>query len=256
MCYDDQARPPAPPGTSVPAQGADIVLTASDGNRFAAYVAFPAKPSGAQIIIYPDVRGLHQFYKELALRFAEVGITALAFDYFGRTAGLTSRDESFDNMPHVKQIGLPTLWQDVQAGIAYLHEKAGKGTGMFVIGFCMGGTLTLFSGTNSSFDFAGLIPFYAGLTRDFGGTGTALDNADKVVYPVLALFGGADQGIPESAVKQLDDRLDAAKVQHTVVIYPGAPHSFFDKRATDYAEASSDAWQRALDFIRAHQRTA
>ena len=256
MCYDDQARPPAPPGTSVPAQGADIVLTASDGKRFAAYAAFPANPSGAQVIIYPDVRGLHQFYKELALRFAEVGITALALDYFGRTAGLTSRDESFDHKPHVQEIRIPTFSQDVQAGIAYLREKAGAGSGTFVVGFCMGGTLTLLTGTNPAFGFAGLIPFYAGVTRDFAGYGTVLDKADKVASPVLALFGGADQGIPESAVKQLDDRLDKAKVQHTVVIYPGAPHSFFDKRATDYAEASSDAWQRALDFIRAHQRTA
>src|SRR5258707_52711 len=256
MCYDDQARPPAPPGTSVPAQGADIVLTASDGKRFAAYAAFPANPSGAQVIIYPDVRGLHQFYKELALRFAEAGITALALDYFGRTAGLTSRDESFDHKPHVQEIRIPTFSQDVQAGIAYLREKAGAGSGTFVVGFCMGGTLTLLTGTNPAFGFAGLIPFYAGVTRDFAGYGTVLDKADKDASPVLALFGGADQGIPESAVKQLDDRLDKAKVQHTVLIYPGAPHSFFDKRATDYAEASSDAWQRALDFIMAHQRTA
>src|SRR5713226_6348935 len=207
MCYDDQARPPAPPGTSVPAQGMDIVLTASDGNRFAAYVAFPAKPSGAQIIIYPDVRGLHQFYKELALRFAEVGITALALDYFGRTAGLTSRDESFDYKPHIQEIRIPTFSQDVQAGLDYLREKAGAGSGTFVIGFCMGGSLTLLTGTNTSFELAGLIPFYAGLTRDFAGYGTVLDKADKVAYPVLALFGGADQGIPESVVKQLDDKL-------------------------------------------------
>jgi carboxymethylenebutenolidase len=37
-----------------------------------------------------------------------------------------------------------------------------------------------------------------------------------------------------------------------VVIYPGAPHSFFDRRATDYADASADAWQRVLGFIGAY----
>src|ERR1700674_4067562 len=144
---------------------------AEDGNRFYAYLAFPEHPSNAQILIYPDVRGLHKFYKELALRFAEVGITALALDYFGRTAGLTSRDESFEYMPHVQQIRIPTFSQDVQAGLAYLREKAGTGKGTFVIGFCMGGTLTLLTGTNASFGFAGLMPFYAGMTRDFGGSG-------------------------------------------------------------------------------------
>src|SRR6266568_1262923 len=109
MCYDDNARPPLPPGAAGQAHGEDIVLEAADGNHFAAYAAFPANPSGAQVIIYPDVRGLHQFYKELALRFAEVGITALALDYFGRTAGLTSRDESFDHKPHVQEIRIPTF---------------------------------------------------------------------------------------------------------------------------------------------------
>src|SRR6266446_4416187 len=143
MCYDDNAIPPTPPGAAGTAHGEDIVLAAADGNRFAAYIARPGSPTGAQVLIYPDVRGLHQFYKELALRFAEVGITALALDYFGRTAGLTSRDESFDYKPHIQEIRIPAFSQDVQAGLAYLREKAGAGSGTFVIGFCMGGSLTL-----------------------------------------------------------------------------------------------------------------
>ncbi|TMC33173.1 MAG: hypothetical protein E6J31_18025, partial [Chloroflexi bacterium] len=103
MCYDDNARPPLPPSEAGAAHGEDIVLEAADGNRFAAYAAQPGKPTGAQILIFPDVRGLHQFYKELALRFAEIGITAVAIDYFGRTAGIGSRDDSFEYMPHVQQ---------------------------------------------------------------------------------------------------------------------------------------------------------
>src|SRR5215471_18354345 len=100
MCYDDNARPPLPPDANGKAQGEENVLTAADGNRFAAYMANPegSKAGGAQVLIYPDIRGLHQFYKELALRFAEIGIPALAFDYFGRTAGLTGRDEPFEYM--------------------------------------------------------------------------------------------------------------------------------------------------------------
>ena len=100
MCYDDNARVPLPPGETRPATGQDLVLTAADGNRFNAYLACPNPPSGAQIIIYPDIRGLHQFYKELALRFAEAGVAAIAMDYFGRTAGLTGRDESFEFCQH------------------------------------------------------------------------------------------------------------------------------------------------------------
>src|SRR5690349_20748989 len=103
MCYDDNAQPPVPEGANGVAHGEDLVLEAADGNRFAAYLATPSAPASAQVLILPDIRGLHQFYKDLALRFAEIGIGAIAFDYFGRTAGLTARNDSFEFMPHVQQ---------------------------------------------------------------------------------------------------------------------------------------------------------
>ena len=251
MCYDDNARPPIPPGASGTARGEDIVLTAADGNRFAAYIARAGNPTGAQIVVFPDVRGLHQFYKELALRFAEMGIDALAIDYFGRTAGLSSRDDSFDFWPHVQQLKLETFFADVTAANAYLHSAAGSARPTFVVGFCMGGSLTLLSSTQD-FGWAGAIPFYAGLSRALWGDKTALDMADQVKYPVLGLFGGADQNIPTDQVHDLDQKLDKAGVEHEIVIYPGAPHSFFDRRATEFAEASADAWQRVLGFVAAH----
>jgi carboxymethylenebutenolidase len=258
MCYDDQARPPIPPGGGGggASAGEDLVLTAADGNRFAAYLAMPAKPSGASVIIYPDVRGLHQFYKELALRFAEVGIPALALDYFGRTAETANRDESFEYMPHVQQLQFGTVLLDMQAALSALREKIGSNTPIFVVGFCMGGTLTILTGTDGSLGLAGLMPFYAGVSRKFPDKGTILDHAAEVVYPVLGLFGGADQGIPESAIKELDDKLDAAGVEHDLVVYPGAPHSFFDRRATDFADASADSWKRMLAFVSAHSEPA
>ncbi len=254
MCYDDNARPPVPPGEAGMAKGELIVLTAKDGNRFHAYAAFPQGSTHTAVVIYPDIRGLHQFYKELAMRFAEVGIAAVAVDYFGRTAGLTSRAEGFEFGPHVQQIRLGTFTQDVQAALAYLREKLGQDASVFVVGFCMGGSLTLITGTNRDLKLAGLITFYAGMTRDFGGSGTVLDNALRIAYPVEGFFGGADQSIPESSVHELDGKLDQADVPHTLTIYPGATHSFFDRRATEFAQPSADAWRRLLAFIQAHRK--
>ena len=250
MCYDDNARPPLPPGESGSAYGEDIILTAADGNRFAAYSAMPANPKAAQVLIYPDVRGLHQFYKELALRFAEVGFTALALDYFGRTAGISSRDESFEYMPHVQQMQLTTFFQDVSAALDHLRSGEGTSRSTFTVGFCMGGTLSFFTGTNQVFDLAGVIGFYAGMSRTFGGANkTLLEEAGNMKYPALGLFGGEDQAISQEQVHEFDQGLDRAGVAHEIVIYPGAPHSFFDRRAADYADASADAWQRVLSFI-------
>jgi carboxymethylenebutenolidase len=253
MCYDDNARPPVPPGSTGQGVGEDIILTAADGNRFSAFLASPNYATDTQIIIYPDVRGLHRFYKELALRFADVGVTALTFDYFGRTAGLTSRDEPFEYMPHVQQMQPEGLLHDLKAVKAHLDQVAVSPKPTFTMGFCMGGSLVLLTGTNPDFGFAGIIPFYSGLGRKLGA-GTVLEEARNVRYPVLGLYGGADAGIPESDLKQLDEKLDIAGVEHEIVIYPGAPHSFFDRRAEDFAEASANAWQRTLDFIAKHKQ--
>ena len=256
MCYDDKARPPDLPERGGTAQGADIVLTAADGNRFAAYVARPEQPERARLLIYPDIRGLHQFYKELALRFAESGIAAVAMDYFGRTAGLTPRDDSFAFRPHVEQLQLRTILADAQAAIDHLHALTGAGKPTFALGFCLGGTVSLYTGTEN-LGLAGVIAFYAGMNRVLDqGKGTALDAAPSIRVPVLGLFGGADTGIPPEQVQALDQALDQAGIPHEVVIYPGAPHSFFDRRATEYAEASADAWRRVLAFISARAQAS
>ncbi len=252
MCYDDNARPPLPPIAGGAAQGEDLVLTADDDNRFAAYLATPVGQAHARLLILPDVRGLHHFYKELAERFAEQGITALALDYFGRSAGLGPRDDTFEYMPHVQQLRFDSIMQDVRAALSRLGETEAGSRPTFTVGFCMGGTLSFMTGTQDV-GLNGVIGFYAGMSRDFGGGGTLLDRSSQIKFPVLALFGGADAGIPAEQVERFDRELDKAGVTHRVITYPGAPHSFFDRRAADFAEASADAWTQVLDFIAAHE---
>ena len=247
MCYDNDARPPLPPDPGGPASGTELVLRAADGNEFLAYAAQPAAPPRAQVLIYPDVRGLHPFYEDLALRFATVGIAALALDYFGRTAGLGARDDAFEFRPHVEQMQLPTFHADVTAALAYLRRDGGADHATFVLGFCRGGTLALLSGTED-FGLAGLVAFYSGLSRDLG-SGPVLEQAARIKVPVLGLFGGADPGIPPEQVEELDQQLDRAGVPHAIVSYPGAPHSFFDRKAVEFAAESADAWQRVLRFF-------
>lgn len=250
MCYDSNARPPFPAERRGDAHGEDLVLTAADGNRFAAYAARPENPIGAQLILYPDVRGLHQFYKDLALLFAEAGVSTLAIDYFGRTAGLTTRDDSFEFWPHVQQMQVAGFQADVDAALA---STRATGLPTFTLGFCMGGSLSLLTGTRD-LGLAGVIGFYPGLTRAMGGNPTVLDAAASIKVPVLGLFGGADEGIPANEVQTLDETLEKVAVEHEIEIYPGATHSFFDRRWTEFADASADAWVRILRFIVSHSQ--
>ncbi len=257
MCYSDNDRPPFPPGGAANGTptGADIVLTAADGTRFSAFEAQGSQAPTAQVIIYPDIRGLHHFYKDQALRFAELGYAALAIDYFGRTAGLTARDDTFEWQPHVAAMTLPKVLADTEAALAHLRTGEGAGLPVFIVGFCRGGSLGLYAATEA-FNLAGIIAFYSGLSRAIDPErGTPVDVAPKARTPILGLFGGAEAGIPPEQVQALDEALDQAGVEHALVTYPGAPHSFFDRKAEDFAAESQDAWQRVLGFIAAHVTT-
>ena len=72
MCFDLDSRPPIPPIFGGATDARDLKLTSADGTKFMAYAARATSPTGAGMVVIPDVRGIHQYYKELALRFAEL----------------------------------------------------------------------------------------------------------------------------------------------------------------------------------------
>ncbi len=158
MCFDTDSHPPIAPMAGAAVDGGLITLTAADGNQFAAYRARAADPSDARMLVLPDVRGLFTFYEELALRFAEAGIDALAIDYFGRTAGADARDADFEYRPHVDQTTWAGLSADIAAGTAELRADA-PGTRVFALGFCFGGRLA-FDAATLGLDLAGVVGFY------------------------------------------------------------------------------------------------
>ena len=137
MCFDLDSAPPIPPISGAAVSHDDLVLESSDGNRFAAFLATPDEPSATGVVVLPDVRGLYRFYEELALRFAERGYAALAFDYFGRTAGTEKRDDDFEYMPHVRQTTPVGVQADVAACVQRLRTDGVSA--VFTVGFCFGG---------------------------------------------------------------------------------------------------------------------
>ena len=245
MCFDLDSSPPVPTISGAAVSHEDLVLEATDGNRFAAFAAAPDTPSATGVVILPDVRGLYRFYEELALRFAERGVAAIAFDYFGRTAGVGKRDDEFSYREHVDRTDPATIQLDVAAAVAWLRDR-GVGR-VCTVGFCFGGRHSWLS-TAGGHDLAGAVGFYGSLTTRAGRPGP-IDRAAELKGPILALQAGADENITAEQNAAFDEALTAAGVEHEIVTYEGAPHSFFDRKQEHYQAASDDAWARTLELV-------
>ena len=246
MCFDADSSPPIPVIAGAAVSHDDLVLTSADGSEFAAFLATPDESSATGIVVLPDVRGLYRFYEELALRFAERGHAALAIDYFGRTAGVAKRDDDFDYMPQVEQTTAAGIQADVAAAVSRL--RVAGATSVFTVGFCFGGRNSWLAAA-SGHGLAGAIGFYGRIGEGRDGSPGPIDRAAEMACPILALQAGDDQNITAEDNAAFDRALEAAGVEHDVITYDGAPHSFFDRKYEEFADASADAWQRTLEFI-------
>ena len=251
MCFDTDARPPLPPIRGGALDARDLTLTSRDGTPFAAHAARAEQPSGAGIVILPDVRGLAPYYEELTLRFAEAGVHAVAIDYYARTAGPEKRAEGFEYASHVLQLDPRAVDDDVAAAVDFLRSpEGGEPERLYTVGFCLGGRMSLLQAA-AGLDLRGVIGLYpwpTGLHRS--GLPAPADEAPRFGCPALVLYGGEDAGIPAESREEFDRALDAAGVEHRSIVYEGAPHSFFDRKSAQFADASEDAWRQMLAFMK------
>lgn len=254
MCHADDATPPAPPRSGAVAGAGDLHLAGADGTRLMAYHARPARrpPASADrgvgqvwgrqpgVVVLPDVRGLHRFYKAFAQRLAEAGFPAVAVDYYARELPDGPRDGSMEEMmPLAGGLGPEQVAADARAASDHLRSQ-GVDT-VFTLGFCVGGS---HSWIQSAFDhrLAGCVGFY-GLPDD------ARPYMNDMRAPLLLLGAGADVLTPTEDFRAFDEELSAAGVEHSAVLYDGAPHAFFDHSASEHEQACDDAWRCVLDFI-------
>jgi carboxymethylenebutenolidase len=214
-----------------------------------AYVARPETSAARGMVILPDVRGLHAFYKDLALRFAEAGFDTVAIDYFGRSAKSPARDESFDYRPHVGATQPEAIARDVRAAVDWLRGPDGPtGTrAVFTVGFCFGGANS-WRQSAEGHGLSGCIGFYGGRPMERVGP-----RIPDMRAPLLMLLAGNDS-TPASEFAEFARRVGERGVEVESHTYPGAPHSFFDRTFAEHRDACADAWRRILDFTERHAR--
>jgi carboxymethylenebutenolidase len=93
------------------------------------------------------------------------------------------------------------------------------------------------------------VVFYGGLSPRRANIPSPIARAGDASCPVLGLFGGDDPHIPAADIAAFDNALAGSLSAHEVIVYPGAPHSFFDRSFEQHTDACEDAWRRVLVFV-------
>jgi carboxymethylenebutenolidase len=225
------------PGPGIATQR--VTLTAEDGNQLLAYVSSPSHPNGAGVVVLPDVRGVYPFYESVAVDLANHGYHAVVIDYYGRTAGTGPRGEDFDPTAHDMRTTTDGVQTDIRAAAA--HLRGHNAHRIATLGFCFGGRHAFLTSA-PAFGFAGTIGVYG-----VPGTGGPLgpgptQQADQLGAPILGVFGGADEYLPVAEGNAFGAALTEHGIDHEL-LYPGAPHSFFDIKHADHRQASMEAWE-------------
>jgi carboxymethylenebutenolidase len=205
------------------------------------HLSLPSETPAPGIIVLQEWWGLEPHIKDVADRFAAEGFVALAPDLY-RGVVVDEPDEARKlamELEHDKAVS-----EIDQAARYLLSREDVRGERVGVIGFCMGGGLTLKVACRS--DVAGAAVVYYGRNPD------PIDEVRNLHCALLGIYGEADAGIPPSEVERLREALeDAGKSNVELHIYPDAPHAFFnDRRASYRDDASQDAWDKTLRFFR------
>lgn len=224
--------------------GEMIEYRLSSGQATPGYLARPAAPGKRPaVIVIQEWWGLEEHIKDVARRFADEGFVALAPDlYHGQLAA-----EPDEARKLAMELDRSQAVEEIRQGMQYLLDSgfvAGDRVG--VVGFCMGGGLSLLTACASQ-QVGAAIVFY-------GGTPNPIEQVNNISCPLLGIYGEEDQGLWPAAVDALKQALDRYQKQYEIHSYPGAPHAFFnDSRPQIYRpEASRDAWAKTLAFYRRH----
>ena len=221
----------------------EMVQFRSNGGTTDGYLSVPESGSGPGVIVIQEWWGLVDHIKDVCDRFAAEGFVALAPDlYHGKTT--KSPDEAGKLMMALR---IDEAEKDLSGAIEYLSTNdANTSKKVGVIGFCMGGALSLYTATKN--------PHIGACVVFYGGHPNVKPDLPNLHAPVLGLYAAKDAFVTPASVRELESKLKDLGKPIEAVIYPDTDHAFFnDSRPEVYnAEAAADAWRRTLEFLRKH----
>lgn len=220
-----------------------MIEFACNGHAYRGYLAPSSKGVGPGVIVLQEWWGLVGHIKDVADRLAQAGFTTLAPDlYLGKTA--TEPDDAASlfmalNIAETEKILACAIRR-------LLDDPCTVGDKVGVVGFCMGGQLSLFAACENPETIGACVNFY-------GVHPNVHPKFANLKAPVLGLFGENDHTTSPEVVAAMDAELTALGKRHEFHTYKGAGHAFFNNDRPVYdPEAATDAWNRVIEFLRAH----
>ena len=237
-------------------EAGEVKIPAGDGPM----PAYRAVPEGTGpfpiVLVVEEIFGVHEYIKDICRRLAKTGYCAVAPELYARQGDLSTMTDPkvivrdvISKTPDAQWIG------DLDATAAWAASASKGDLGRLgVMGWCRGGRAVWLYDAHRR-DLKAAVAWYGpiGGERTEIQPRTAGDVAAGINAPLLALYGGADTGIPVAAVEEARDKAKAAGKSVELVVYPEAPHGFHaDYRPSYRKDAAEDGWSRALAFLKAH----
>ena len=243
--------PPAEAGamerlTKSPRHGEWVAIDGAAGDRFDAWVVYPARSDKAPVVlVIHEIFGLSDWVRAVADQLAADGFIAIAPDFLsgkapdGRGSRSLTADQARGLIPGLKMTEIVSRL-DAAARYGTSLPAATKEFG--VVGYCWGGGISFAYATEQP-ELDAAVVYY--------GTSPATESLARVRAPVLGLYGGDDARVTatvpgaEAEMRRLGKRFE-------VETYAGAGHGFLrqqDGRAANRA-AAEKAWPRTVEFLR------
>jgi carboxymethylenebutenolidase len=228
----------------------EVKVPVKDGEM----LAYRAVPKGVSkppvVLVVSEIFGVHEHIRDVCRRLAHLGYCAMAPELFARLGDPRQMSSIPDILAKiVNKTPDAQVMSDLDATVAWAASKGADTKRLAITGFCWGGRITWLYCAHNPQVKAG-VAWYGRLVGEANEITPRhpVDIADKLLAPVLGLYGGLDTGIPLATVEAMENALksgSAAARRSEIHVYDNAPHAFHaDYRPSFRKEEAADGWRR------------
>ncbi len=231
----------------------EVKVPVADG-EMPAYRAFPNKGHNFPVtLVIQEIFGVHEHIKDLCRRLAKKGHYAIAPALFARQGDPAKiQDIQLLMRDIVSKVPDAQVMTDIDSTLAFADKNEGNGKKAAITGFCWGGRIVWLYAVHNPKIKAGAA-WYGRMEGQSSPLQPKhpIDFAATLKVPILGLYGGKDQGIPQSSIGKMREALKAGTSKSNIILYASAQHGFNADYRPSYGKVDAeDAWARMLAWFK------